>query len=122
LDLALKHLLHIPNLDLRIPTSRGEKPAVGAKPDSGSIVLVSLPFPEFLAGLCLPESDKAVLRGRGQVLAIGAEDDAIDGALVAQGGKGAVPEPLEVAPFPAAQVLRALPEQIFHSTQVVGPP
>src|SRR5262245_26834679 len=63
LDLALKGRRHIPNLDLRIPASRGEVSAVGAKRDAGGIVLVSMPFPEFLAGLGPPESGEAVLRG-----------------------------------------------------------
>src|SRR5262245_52623152 len=81
-----------------------------------------MPFPEFLAGLGTTESDKSVLRGRGEVLAIGTEHYTIDGALVAQRGKCAIGQPLEVVPFPAAQFLRALPEQFFHATQVVRRP
>ena len=86
-DVALKDLLHIPNLDLLIPASRGEVSAVGAKRDADGVGLVSQPFPEFLAGLCLPEPEDAGLSGRGQVLAVGAERHAVDGALMAQGGR-----------------------------------
>src|SRR5262249_46133947 len=80
----------------------------------------SMPLPGCLAGVCPTESGKAVLRGRGQVQAVRAERDAVDAALMALGGKAPVPQPLEVAPFPAAQVLRAVVEQLFHPTQVVG--
>src|SRR5262249_4299845 len=82
LDVAPQDCLHIPNLDLPIPASRGEVPAVGAKHDAGGAGLVSQPFPEFLAGLGLPEPEDAGLSGSGQVLAVGgAERNAVDGAL-----------------------------------------
>src|SRR5262249_51759303 len=105
-DLALKGLLHVPNLDCPIPASPGAGSTAGPKLNAGGVQLVSLPFPEFLPGRCLTESDKAILRGRGQVLAVRAERDAIHAALVAQRGKGPVPQPFEVAPFPVAQILR----------------
>src|SRR5262249_25853082 len=97
-ELALKGPLHPPNPPRLIPASRGEVPAVGAKPNRGCILLVSQPLLAFLAGFRLAESDEAVLRGRGQVLAVGAERDAVDAAFVAQREKGAVPQPLEVVP------------------------
>src|SRR5262245_46238581 len=97
-------LLHVPNLHGVIPASRVEVPAVAAKRDAGGNFRVGPPLPEFLAGFCLPDSDNARLSARSQELAIPAECHAEDGARVAQGGKGAVPEPLEVVPFPAAQV------------------
>src|SRR5262249_6365781 len=68
-DLVLKDLLHVPNLDHPVPAPRGKVSTVGAKLNAGGIQLVSLPFPEFLAGRGPTESDQALLRGRGQVLA-----------------------------------------------------
>src|SRR5262245_58270273 len=92
-DLTLKDLLNIPNIDLRIPASRGEVSTVGAKLDACDVLFVRPPFPEFQAGRGPTESDTAVFGGRGQVLAVRAEHDPVDAALMAHGGKRAVPQP-----------------------------
>src|SRR5262245_40735555 len=94
LDVPLKDLLHVPNLHGLIPASAGKIPAVGTEPNGGCILLVSPPLLGFAAGFRLPEADKAVLGGRGQVPSVGAECDAVDAALMTQGGKGAVAQPL----------------------------
>ena len=121
-ELTLKDLLQIPDLRCHILASRGEVPAVAAKHDAGGIRLVSLPLPEFLSGFRLPDRDNARLSARGQELAIAAERQADDRAVVAQGRESPVPQPLEVVPFPAAQVGWALLEQRFHPAQVVRGP
>src|SRR5262249_45950670 len=64
----------------------------------------------------------AILAARSNPLTVGTKRGTENGGLMAQGAQGLAPQPLEVVPFPAAQVLRALGEQLFHPAKVIRRP
>src|SRR6516164_1472515 len=77
---------------------------------------------EFLAALGVPEFGDTILTGRSNPVRVGTDRDTENGGLMAQGGQGLAPQSLEVVPLPAAQVVRALVEQLFHPAEVVRRP
>ena len=86
--------------------------------------MMGRPFSELLSRFYVPDSDDSLLSASGQVRAggVGAECHAENRAFVAQRLKRVVTQPLEVVPFPFAQVRRALLEARFHPAQVVRGP
>src|SRR5262249_4625614 len=75
---------------------------------------------QLLARGRVPELDAGVQSHRRETLAVGAEEDLADEAVVAAQGQGfAVAQALEIAPLPQAQVGGAFVEQAVGRVEVV---
>src|SRR5438445_44051 len=98
----------IPDRHGVVPAGRGEAPAIRAEGHALDMAVVAAQRVHRLARAGIPDSYGPVRAGRGHALALGVKGHADDFAGMAlESGKPALAQPLEVTPFPLAQLRRA---------------
>src|SRR5262249_19897953 len=110
----------VPDLDGAIGPGGGQTRAQRMERHAADLVRVAAGELKWSAGPHVEQTDGPVLVGGGQAPAVGTEGQAADAvALTLEGNRIDPAEPLEVGPFPVAQVFRALVEELEGAAQVV---
>src|SRR5207253_842825 len=111
--------IEVPDPDGPIPARGGETAPVRIEGYTVDMPFMGLERNQLLTGGRVPHRDLPILIARGDPPAVGAEDRAEHGSAMVQGGKAFQPSPLQVVPFPAAQVGGAVVKQLFNPAQVI---
>src|SRR5262249_37086117 len=107
----------------------GEVPAIGTERDAVDVSVVRLrpawPAGELLPGPPIPDPDASIHAGGSEIPAVGAVRHAHDRYRMRQLPRLVVAPPLEVVPFPAAQVGLSVPgatlvQQLLRPPQILG--
>src|SRR5262249_48877601 len=116
--------VQVPDQDSAIGAPGGEGPAIGTECEAVDVSVVRI-RPGFPAGGPLPSPpipDRAasIQASRSEIPAVGAVRHADDRFLRRQSARLFIAPPLEVVPFPTAQMGRALVEQLLSPPEVVS--
>src|SRR3712207_6658950 len=114
--------MRIPDLQAAVEAAGGEAYAVGAERHPPNGLLVAAEAAHLLPGVGVPEGDEALHVGGRDPLAVRADRDTDNHVVVAQRGQGLALQAFQVAPLPAAQVLRALLQQLDGPAEVARGP
>src|SRR5262245_23481358 len=95
-------------------------PAVGAVGQVGAEGALSPQWLQHLASPRVPDRNGPILTGRGDLRVVGAKGHVVDRTRVLYRLHVVVALPLQEVPLPAAQVFRAVAEQLLGAADVAG--
>jgi len=110
----------VPDLDQTVGANRGQVIAARVECDAGRVTVVTWDRLEQPAGPAVPHLERPISTCAGDPLATGAKRDAVDSDRVPNDHRIDFAQPLQAAPLPVAQGLRAIVEELAGAAEVVG--